>query len=395
MPGCPSTEELRLLEGGELDDDRAEELFDHLESCIVCQRGVESIRTGSLDGRILRRAIGDSGTVASGFRDREKDNSFKAWDIPDYERVCLCGEGAFGTVWAVRDRVGVHRALKVIDLGRLNKADVKCRELTALEAYCRLVESHPNLINVSHVGIHGEKLYYTMELADDDRSRKTVRDGIPEKYRPLTMQQAVSGHSISVNTAVEIVLRLLRGLSNLHDAGLAHRDIKPANIVFVDCEPKLSDIGMITTNTATPSQVGTPEYMPPDGRMDYTADTYAMGRILYELVVDDVGTRFPELPENLMVNFGQWDLEKLSEFFEKACASEGEKRFSHAWDMHEALEACRSWSYDSLFDDLAKDEKVPSPQRDNRYTPIIVAVINAIPWILGLLLAFYFVRAYV
>ena len=47
------------------------------------------------------------------------------------------GTGAFGTVWAVRDRVGVFRALKVIDLRRLTEADLTCRELAALEIYCR------------------------------------------------------------------------------------------------------------------------------------------------------------------------------------------------------------------------------------------------------------------
>ena len=66
--------------------------------------------------------------------------------------------------------------------------------------------------------------------------------------------------------------------------------------IFVEHQPKLADIGMITANTASPSHVGTPDYMPPDGQMDLTADTYAIGGVLHKLMVGPRHSRFPRLP---------------------------------------------------------------------------------------------------
>lgn len=399
MPRCPDIELLRRLEAGECDDEQAGRVLGHLEKCSSCAETVERIRREDLDGRVLRRALREeqgeglaSELPANRNTSGADQGEEQAWDIPDYQRVRLCGEGAFGTVWAVRNRVGVYRALKVIDLGRLHSTDARCRESTALEAYCRHVESHPNLISVFHVGVRGNLLYYTMELADDHATRRPVRDEFPESYRPLTLQRVMSVGPIAADTAVELVLRLLAGLSRLHAMGMAHRDIKPANIVFVDRQPKLSDIGMITAETATPSNVGTPDYMPPDGQMDLTADTYALGRILHELMVGRGRNGFPSLPAGVVNRSENWDLEKIQHLLAKACAPAAKDRFQHAVRMREAIEMCRLWSPDSLFAELDAVAKGSPARPRSRYTPIIVAAINALPWLLGLVLAIVLVQ---
>ncbi|MHC4064685.1 MAG: protein kinase domain-containing protein [Planctomycetota bacterium] len=409
MSRCPDSELLRQLEAGELADEWADQVLPHLERCGACTQTVERFRQENLDARVLRRALqreraeglipDPSGDAAEKSSDSRPDDAGqgdgregRAWDIPDYERVRLCGEGAFGTVWAVRDRVGVHRALKVIDLARLRSAKARCRESTALEAYCRHVGPHPNLINVFHVGVRGNLLYYTMELADNHATRKAVRDEFPESYRPLTLERVMSRAPIHPDTAIEVVLRLLRGLTRLHAMGMAHRDIKPANIVFVERRPKLSDIGMITADTATPSNVGTPDYMPPDGRMDLTADTYAMGRILYELMVGRTGDDFPRLPRRVAERSEDWDTAEISKVLAKACASAAEDRFQHAERMREEIESCRLWSYDSLFAELDAADQPRGSSRRSPYTPIFVAAINALPWLLGLILTIVLVQ---
>jgi len=281
--------------------------------------------------------------------------------------------------------VGVFRALKTIDLAHLRSANAQCRESTALEAYCRHVERHPNLIQVFHVGMRGSMLYYTMELADNAATRKPVRDALPDNYRPLTLNEVLTTGQINAETAIEVVLRLLRGLAHLHALGLAHRDLKPANIVFVDRRPKLADIGMITSDTTTPSHVGTPDYMPPDGRMDLTADTYAMSRILYELVVGPKWDDFPELPWAVERATDAWDLTALAEVLATAAQPRADDRYPHAARMLEALEACRCDPFESLLAEL--DTSATRPPRPRRLTPIIVAAIRALPWILLLILA--------
>ncbi|MEE9294311.1 MAG: protein kinase [Phycisphaerae bacterium] len=400
MSTCPDIDVLREFEAGALSDERADVITPHVSGCQECGSLLERLRNDDLDSRVLRGALRDQSMQADpaastiGLGTSAPDQSGRVWDIPDYERVRLCGSGAFGTVWAVRDRVGMHRALKTIDLSRLRAAQARCRESTALEAYCRRVQRHPNLIQIFHVGVQASVLYYTMELADDDATRTCVRDRLPETYRPLTLQRVIAKGPTSPDTAIEVVLRLLRGLARLHDMGLAHRDIKPANIVFVDRQPKLADIGMITSNTATPSQVGTPDYMPPDGRMDETGDVYAMGRVLYEMLVSGDRGTFPKLPGDFAGSSSNWNMARLGKVIEKACAPDGSDRYESADRMVEAVESCRELSYESLFSDLEPMSTAPARPQANPYVPVMVAAIHAAPWIIGALAVLVLVSKY-
>jgi serine/threonine protein kinase len=309
------------------------------------------------------------------------------WSIPDYERVRLCGKGAYGTVWVVRDRVGVHRALKVIDLNMLRAADIRCREYSALEAYCRLVPRHPNLIQIAHVGVMDELLYYTMELADDEHTGMPVIHELPDNYKPLTLRRLMKRDELGTDTAVEVVVRLLRGLTRLHRQGLAHRDIKPANIVFVGRTPKIADIGLITTNTANPSHIGTPAYMPPDGRMDPSADTYAMGRLLFELLAPGENhDRFPRIPDKALTSGGDdWDMSGVARVIMRACAADESSRYLDAEQMLDDLESHRSLH--SLLQTNTDTAAYRHARKYPAYIPPLVAFINALPWILGLTLA--------
>jgi hypothetical protein len=386
MHDCPELVDLRALEAGSLADAHADVLLAHVAGCVHCRELLGRLQHADLDGRILRRAMRDASAEERSAASAPGGASKESWTIPDYTCEHLCGEGAFGTVWAVRDRVGVFRALKVIDLARVSSGDAKCRELAALEVYCRQVEPHPNLIRVHHVGMHGEKLYYTMDLADDDITRRPVRETLPERYRALTLRHVIHGQPISPEAAIEVVLRLLRGLARLHCVGLAHRDIKPANIVFVDRQPKLSDIGMITTAAGTPSHVGTPKYMPPDGCMDLTADTYALGRVLHELLAGPEAARFPQLPAFVHDSAAGWDTRQVEAVIRRACGEKAGARFATADRMREELEGCREWSYDALFN---YGEKRPAKREGlavHSLVPLGVAALNALPWVLGFVL---------
>jgi serine/threonine protein kinase len=389
MSDCPDARQLAALEAGALTDEAAERLVAHVEACGLCREMIERLRRSDLDGRILRKAAGGGAIDAVGGAPAAvatAGTSKRDWDIPDYDCLRLCGEGAFGTVWAVRDRVGTHRALKVIDMGRLAQQEVRCRELSALETFCRQVEPHHNLIRVYHVGIHGDKLYYTMDLADDHATRRPARDGLNDNYRPMTLARVMSGQPVPPDTAIEVVLRLLRGLAHLHRVGLSHRDIKPANVVFVERQPKLSDIGMITANMVSPSQVGTPEYMPPDGQMDATADTYALGRVLYELLAGIDLSQFPKLPEYVLGQSDAWDLAGIASVIERACAPRATDRFANADRMREALELHRLWSFDALFD-ARRGPRVPAtPNSADPWAPVLVAALNVLPWLMGFVL---------
>ena len=407
---------LAAYEGGGLTDDQAAAIEQHLSECETCREALERIRASDLDAKALREAFqdsigeldsavladaesigGDGRTAATGaslrrpllFADSSQgkslasaDSSATGWLIPDYERIQLCGEGAYGSVWAVRDRVGVYRALKIIDLRRTGGSDVNCRESIALETYCRKVRRHPYLIQVYHVGMVGNQLYYTMELADNDATKESVTGQFPDSYRPLTLATVMARRRISPDTAIEITRRLLRGLAKLHSLDLVHRDIKPANIIIVRHMPKLADIGMVTRGGDNSERVGTPRYMPPDRVMDKTADTYALGKVLHEMIEGLGAGTFPELPARCHCRSMRWDLAKVSEVIVRACAPDAAHRYSSAAEMLEDLEACAAFSFHSLFEEAdSHAEKATSESSVN--AQLLLAALRAIPWVLG------------
>ncbi|MFC1853161.1 serine/threonine-protein kinase, partial [candidate division CSSED10-310 bacterium] len=96
-----------------------------------------------------------------------------------------------------------------------------------------------------------------------------------------------------------LVRRLCFPLAFLHGEGIVHRDLKPENIMVKDdAMPVLVDFGLMTQFTSTESResltvehgaAGTVSYMAPEqikGELvDARADLYALGCILYELLV--------------------------------------------------------------------------------------------------------------
>ncbi|MBA3495341.1 MAG: serine/threonine protein kinase, partial [Gammaproteobacteria bacterium] len=96
--------------------------------------------------------------------------------------------------------------------------------------------------------------------------------------------------------ALDILIAVGSGLSVAHKKGIVHRDVKPANILFrKDGTPLLSDFGIakqLTTDldlTQTGIFLGSPNYMAPEqaepGSIDGRADIYALGVILYEMLM--------------------------------------------------------------------------------------------------------------
>jgi hypothetical protein len=120
--------------------------------------------------------------------------------------------------------------------------------------------------------------------------------------------------------------------------------------------------------------------------MDPTADVYAMGRMLYELMVGSAAEAFPHLPLSIRRQAEHWDMERVQAVLDTACAAEAERRYPSAARMLEELEACRELPYDALLGDLAGVEKAASRPNDP-YRPYILAAIHALPWVLGLVLA--------
>jgi CHASE2 domain-containing sensor protein len=254
------------------------------------------------------------------------------------------GEGAYGKVWLARNPDNQWRALKVIYLAKFdNDVAPYEREFDGVSRYKPISDKHPGLLRVDFVS---EKLdgyfYYVMELGDSiepDWERKHSKF----KPRDLFSERArLQGHRLPVRECVRIGLALTDALEFLHQRGLTHRDLKPQNIIFVNGQPKMADLGLITDIRPLDQArtlVGTPGYMPPPPECPGTpqADIYALGMLLYVISTGRNAALFPEIATTLIDTKEPPDFLPLNTVILKACQADPAKRYKSAGEVRQAL----------------------------------------------------------
>ncbi len=267
-------------------------------------------------------------------------------DVPDYKLFNPpFGEGAYGKVWLARNKAGQWRALKAVYLASFegNTGPYE-REFNGIKKYQPISDQHPGLLRVEFVSEKQKGyFYYVMELGDP---LKPGWEHEPSTYKPrdLVGERARSqGRRLPVRECVRIGLALSDVLDFIHRQGLTHRDIKPQNIIFVNGQPKLADLGLVT-EIRPPDQertlVGTPGYMPPPPERPGTpqADIYALGMVLYVLSTGRSAAYFPEIATTLVEKEDPADFLPLNTVILKACQPDPAQRYASAAEMHHALQ---------------------------------------------------------
>jgi eukaryotic-like serine/threonine-protein kinase len=198
-----------------------------------------------------------------------------------YDVLDLLGKGGMGAVYRAHDRLtGQAIALKRVERtsdGISTTAPTEDNELrTALAQEFRVLASlrHPNIVSVLDYGFDEVRQpYFTMELLEGGDHIDKVAQG-----RPLDEQ-------------LQLMVQMLQALVYLHRHGVLHRDLKPSNVLVIDNTVKVLDFGLALFENTEDSALGTLPYMAPEllygKRADERADLYAVGLIIYEILVGE------------------------------------------------------------------------------------------------------------
>jgi len=114
-----------------------------------------------------------------------------------------------------------------------------------------------------------------------------------------TLEDRLTGQPLDWRYAVELIIPVAEALHYAHSNGIIHRDVKPSNILMPqDDWPVLADFGLVKHRedesglTLSGTFMGTASYIAPeqarDVDVDYRADLYALGVVLFEMVTGEL-----------------------------------------------------------------------------------------------------------
>jgi serine/threonine-protein kinase len=113
---------------------------------------------------------------------------------------------------------------------------------------------------------------------------------------------------LAIDTTLELLRQVCRGLGAAHDAGIIHRDIKPHNLFAVDGGrtvkimdfgiAKSADISMATTGVS--KVMGSPAYLAPErlqeeSGLSVQTDLYSLGVVMYQLFTNQLPFAGPDI----------------------------------------------------------------------------------------------------
>ncbi len=205
-----------------------------------------------------------------------------------YRLETKIGEGGCGNVYLAVQREPVKRrvALKLIKFGLDTERFVSRFEA---ERQALALMDHPSIARVFDGGAtETGRPYLVMEYVE----------GLP-------ITDYCNAHQLDVRARVRLLRQVSEAVQHAHQKGVLHRDIKPSNVLVSHVDgrplPKVIDFGLakaigaeLTEKTLLTEQnqiMGTPEYMSPEqaagnsADVDTRSDVYALGVLLYELVV--------------------------------------------------------------------------------------------------------------
>ncbi len=317
--------------------------------------------------------------------DAEHDKYIGTLAAEKYVILAQISEGGMGTIYrALQLPVEREVALKVLRTELEDNDEVRKRFVREARAVSAL--SHPNIITLHDFGFDDQDHpYMVMEFAPGDNLGQW-------------MQRA----DLNIDRVLAVARQILSALSDAHDQGIVHRDLKPENMIVTDAGAqqdfiKLLDFGIarLVNQEATKGLTregevfGTPHYMAPEQAqgetgIGATADVYAMGIMMYEMLSGEtpfdaptpLAILFKQINEELPPLTGRngWELPPwVRQLIDRATQKSPEDRYQTAGDMFDALEhgldhgTLPDADRDST-DDREADDKASAPGAEAKNT---------------------------
>ncbi|AKT39785.1 serine/threonine-protein kinase [Chondromyces crocatus] len=263
------------------------------------------------------------------------------------ERVL--GEGGMGVVYLARDvHTGLHVVVKAVRQEIAHRKEMRARMLAEGRALAQI--DHPNVVRLNAVVEEGGTLWLVMQYIEG------------ESLDRLIGRRAHEGRPLQLEEALGLFRQVAAGVGAAHGEGVIHRDLKPANVMIrsKDGIAKVTDFGIakeeadaIAGRGLTRGIIGSLYYMSPEqviGRrdLDKRVDIYALGILLYEMLVGHVPFDADSDPE-IMRKHLDAPLPRVSEqradvppeldaFLQRACAKDRADRFASCDALLAALD---------------------------------------------------------
>ena len=208
--------------------------------------------------------------------------------VGNYRVVEQIGKGGMGIVYrAEHTLIGRPAAIKMLLPRVSSQRDMVQRFFN--EAKAATAVKHRGIVEIYDVGHHTDgRAYAIMEYLDGE----SLGDRLDEQGTLPPLQ------------VLHLARHMAEALAAAHDGGIIHRDLKPDNIFLIE-DPsapgrertKLLDFGIAKlvdeskalVKTEAGLVMGTPSYMAPEqcrgaGSIDYRADLYSLGCIMFEML---------------------------------------------------------------------------------------------------------------